>query len=943
MSGGPEDPAPTLSDPWLIALGAGTALTGSLAGSKAANLDRMLAAGLPVPRAFCVTTRAYHEWFVTCPHARSALDRLEDLDCADVEASRSLAADLRRILAEHPVPTAVVAAVVDTCDRYGQDLAWAVRSSATAEDGHETSFAGQHDTFLNIHGPDAVVDTVRRCWISLFTDRAVAYRARHHLTQRSLAMAVILQEMVPADWAGVAFTVDPVTGDPAHLVIEGAPGLGDVLVSGKVNPERFVIPHDALAPSEAERVGVRGPSGSACPAVADKSDARPTLNDLLARRVVQLAIQAEQLFGAPQDVEWAVADHRLFLLQSRPITGPAVWHPPTPDVWSNANMCENFPDVLTPMGWSVFEALIIGVFRPFLGRFGIDLDARPWFGPIAGRMYMNLTTTDQVFRGMQKFARLDPSEMLGGAHVPFDPAPATVSPIRRGRYLVRQLPWLVRFAAQFFSRRASRRGTAYLDTLRARVEALANTDFEALSDTALGEFIPAIRRQAYPEADRMTAAVASAAVCMMLGFGASIAVLRLARRWLDDPDGALAKRLLTGTGNMASAQSAVDLWRLAAWAREHPDIARTLEAARPFVEISAGLETTPPGREFLERWALWMNRHGHHARGEMDIYRPRWSEEPDLVLELLRSYLRAAGPNDILRQHADQSRQRELLLASCRTRLRNPVKRWLFTTLIDRARHGLALRENVKSVAVSIVQIIRRALFEAGHRLARRGVLRRSDDVFFLTLPELREALTDDGRVHATPLVAARRAEFARNRCLHPPPIIDGRSNAPAVRRSRRQEAPSRYRSSRRQEALRRHRSSRRQEAPISPALASSRSDLPSRAGAPVPNPSTRLVGLAVSPGLAVGKARVILHADEHEPIEPGEILVAPATDPGWTPYFLSSAAIVVDIGGQLSHGSILAREFGIPAVVNVGQATRLIRTGQVIRVDGDQGIVTLE
>ena len=230
----------------MIPLDAVAVLPVSLLGAKAANLARMLAAGLPVPRGFCVTTHAYRQWFDTCPAVSPFLERLERLDSAEMQVIRSVAAELRQTLTANPVPAAVANAVIETCSGYGENLAWAVRSSATSEDGHETSFAGQHDTLLNVRGPAAVVDAVRHCWISLFTDRVVAYRLRNHLLSHSAAMAVLVQEMVPANSAGVVFTSDPLTGDPGRIVIEGAPGLGDALVSGKVNPDRYVVARDTL-------------------------------------------------------------------------------------------------------------------------------------------------------------------------------------------------------------------------------------------------------------------------------------------------------------------------------------------------------------------------------------------------------------------------------------------------------------------------------------------------------------------------------------------------------------------------------------------------------------------------------------------------------------------------------------------------------------------------
>ena len=892
----------------VIPLGARPVLPIGLVGSKAANLARMLAAGLPVPRGFCVTTRAYRQWFDTCPAAAPYLDRLEQLTPTDLESIKSVAAELRQTLAGVPIPPLVAAAVVEACAGQGEDLAWAVRSSATTEDGHETSFAGQHDTLLNVRGPAAVVDAIRRCWISLFTDRAVAYRLRNHLPHRSAAMAVLVQEMVPADSAGVVFTSDPITGDPGRIMIEATPGLGDALVSGKVTPDRFVVARETLDivdrqvnPAFAGAVADQR-SGAGQQVETQERAGGSALNDSLARRLTELALQAERLLGAPQDVEWAVAGGRAFLLQSRPITRAPAWRAPTPDVWSNANMCENLPDVLTPMGWSVFEALVVGIFRPLLRQFGIDLDARPWFGLIAGRVYLNLTVTQQVFRGLQSFADVDLGEMLGGLQLPSD-ALTSAPPTGQRLWSLRQLPWLFRVASQLVSRNASRRGVAYLTTLRERLDELAGTDFRALSDPLLADFIPAMRQRAFPETDR-PGSLSPALACMVLGWAASIAALRLSRRWLGDQDGSVAKRLLAGTGNMASAESALDLWRLAAWACEHSEVARLLQAERPFAALRAELEATATGREFLDRWNGWMTRHGHHARGEMDIYRPRWFETPGYVLDLLRGYLVTAQTNDVLQGQAGRSHERQRLLETSRQRLRNPVKRWLFTTLIDRARHGLAFRENVKSEAVRGVTLIRMGLFEAGDRLVRSGVLNTRDDVFFLTLPELREALTRRTGFDASPLVVPRKAEFARNRSIQPPPVVGG--------------------------------------LPDLTARATRGPGVPAHVTAAVDQRNC-LVGLAVSPGLAVGKARVILRADDHECLRPGEILVAPATDPGWTPYFLGAAGIVVDIGGQLSHGSILAREFGIPAVVNVGDATRRIRTGQVIRVDANRGIVTIE
>ena len=354
---------------------------------------------------------------------------------------------------------------------------------------------------------------------------------------------------------------------------------------------------------------------------------------------------------------------------------------------------------------------------------------------------------------------------------------------------------------------------------------------------------------------------------------------------------------------MDTAEAALDLWRLAAEARELPDIAAILTASACFAAAHTRLARTEPGRQFLARWDGYMFRHGHHTRGEVDVYNPRWSERPDYVLDLLRGYLVGMGTVDALALREQRRAERTTLVTDCRRRLGHPLLRLAFDFVICKAQRGLALRENFKSEAVRAIAVARRVLLELGQRLARRGVLRDPDDVFFLDLAELEPVQAGRATFDVAATIATRRAEHARNRQLTPPPVIIGRFN------------PDRATS-------------------VLPPTA-----IPggSRSG-----PPSELRGLAVSPGLVTGRARVILRSDGEERVLPGEILVAPFTDPGWTPYFLTAAAVVMDMGGMLSHGSIVAREYGLPAVVNVGPATQLISTGQWLEVDGNRGVVRL-
>ncbi len=366
----------------------------------------------------------------------------------------------------------------------------------------------------------------------------------------------------------------------------------------------------------------------------------------------------------------------------------------------------------------------------------------------------------------------------------------------------------------------------------------------------------------------------------------------LGRKWFKDKTGAKASRLLAGTGELQSAEAGIALWRLARDAAALPEIRAILLSPTAWNEVRPQLEALPAGREFLTRWDRFLHQHGHHARGEMDMYIPRWREQPDYVLEVVRNFMVAAGKTD---PEADQRRhavERERLKAKMLAVTSNPAKRLVFSYVVRQAQLSAAIRENVKDAGIRVIADTRAILVELGQRLAARGVFADADDIFFLRFPEVEPAVNGNAGFDIRASVAERRAEYAKNLTLSPPAIIVGRYD-------------------------------------------------PEKHKPDTVDASAELKGLAVSPGIVTGPARVILNTGT-EQVLPGEILVAPFTDPGWTPYFIPAAGIVMDQGGLLSHGSIVAREYGIPAVVNVGAATRLIRTGQMIQVDGDSGRVRI-
>jgi len=366
----------------------------------------------------------------------------------------------------------------------------------------------------------------------------------------------------------------------------------------------------------------------------------------------------------------------------------------------------------------------------------------------------------------------------------------------------------------------------------------------------------------------------------------------LCRRWFKDETGVNASRLLAGTGELQSANAGIELWRLARTAAMSPDVKSAILSQMTWSELRGQLEETTAGRDFLASWDRFMHRHGHHARGEMDMYNPRWREQPDYVLDVVRNYIRGEGKTD---PEADQRRhaeERDRLRAKLLAITSNPVKRWVFSYVVRKAQLSAAIRENVKDAGIRVFADTRELVVELGRRLTAHGVLAEADDIFFLRFEEIEPVVSGKAGFDVRGRVTERRAEYKWNLALTPPAIIVGRYD-------------------------------------------------PDKHKPDTVDASAELKGLAVSPGIVTGPARVVLLAGT-EQVLPGEILVAPFTDPGWTPYFIPAAGIVMDQGGLLSHGSIVAREYGIPAVVNVGPATKLIKTGQMIQVDGDNGRVRI-
>ncbi len=849
-------------------------------GGKATGLVLLRESGCSVPDAFCVTTAAF----------RAHLDRasvggdVEKILAVGEPQRKALLESIRRRIVGTPLEDRLLREIEDGLGALPEGPV-AARSSSTREDLPAAAFAGLHDTRLNVPDLSACLETIRDCWASFFSDRAVTYAARRGIDPRTEAMAVIVQVLAAARASGVVFSIDPVSGARDRVVVESAWGLGESVVSGRVTPDHFVVSKANLAITESrfgdQRVetAVRPGGGIVERAVDAGRAGRPSLRDDQVRDLARVAVDVERRAGLPQDIEWALTDDGLVFLQARPITAVQGRRADEDrQVWSNINTVEVLPDVVSPMTWSLLMTLVPGWRRRF-GQLGLDIGDAPLVGRVAGRAYFNVTTMAAIGQRVPFAGAVDIDVVLGGAGEQLLDLDACLPDVRlRPLRTLLSLPGLLHSVVRHHPGGVERQIAAMAEQRRA----VARRDFVGMSEPRLLEAFDAVFDALFEDEDLLLGP--------SLGMLYFLALRHVCRRWLDDDHGATAGALLAGQGGISSAESGHDLWKLAAWARERRSVTEQLRSARGFPEAQANLATTPEGCEFLDRWDKLIRTHGHHTRGEIELLNPRWSERPDYVLGLLRGYLESMDEVDPIAQHEALARRSSQLTAECRRRLRNPLKRRIFNLLLGRARAGAAVRENLKNEAMRSIALLRSILLILGAKLQARGAVEAPDDVFFVDRAELASLSRENVDLRAA--IRSRRSEHARHQAITPPPVVVGRFDA-------------------------------------------------GRTEPETPAPSAGVLrGIAASPGRATGPARVILRATDDDQVRAGEILVAPFSDPGWTPYFVPAAGIVLDRGGLLSHGSIVAREYGIPSVVNVGHATRTIRTGQMLEVDGDRGEV---
>jgi pyruvate,water dikinase len=851
--------------------------SGALAqvGGKAKNLAELERAGFPVPRGFTVTTSAYAA-AAAAARIDPLIEALAGLPAAGVP---TLAARIRAALASAPIDPHLARAILDAYASLGPDVPVAVRSSATAEDLASASFAGQQDTYLDMVGPDAVLDAVRRCWASLWTDRAVIYRGGAGIDPRTVRLAVVVQRMVRAATAGVLFTANPVTGRRRQAVINASPGLGEAVVSGAVNPDHWVI-DPATSAIVSQRLGDGASARGAC------------LSAEQLRALVRLGERVEACFGAPQDIEFAFdPEGRPWITQARPITTLF----PLPEgasdrdlrVYFSATADEGVVRPITPMGLQAFR-ILAGAWADLLwGAAPADRTRGPaMMVEAALRTYYDLTPIVRDPIGRRIATTLAPS---ADAHT----AALLRALLADPRLTVRPTP-LARAAfgvvqPLFRLRVLSRLAAAFRDPDRLRRENEATID-AILAASCAGEPASPAERLARAEEllwsgtralpltgffEPFVAGTVASTLVELLVHGQSFAA---------DLDAAMQ-----GLPHSTTVALTLDLWKLSIALRADEASSRALRE-RPAEDLVRAYRRGELPPKLQEGLARYLARYGHRGVAEVDLGLPRWSEDPGHLLGALANYLRsgeAASPEEQHRRVVQEGERAAAALVGRAGRLRAPALRFL----LGRARVLGGAREQWKEDLTRIWARARELLLPVGEALASAGRLDEASDIFFLSIPEARAALAgEDPRPRVRVLRETYRAELLRKRV---PAVYLSDGTEPVV---------------------------------------------------PVEDrgPTTGVLrGTPASSGRVRAKARVLVEPTGAM-IDAGEVLVAPSTDPGWTPLFVTAGGLVMERGGAISHGAVIAREYGIPAVVGVAGALDRIRTGMLLEVDGTEGTVRI-
>ncbi|MBN9898683.1 phosphoenolpyruvate synthase [Bacillus thuringiensis] len=848
-----------------------------LVGGKGLNLGELTnIQGIQVPEGFCVTTVGYEKAIEQNEELQTLLQQLTKLKMEERAQIGEMSKKIREVIMAVEIPTDVVEAVAHYLSRFGNEHAYAVRSSATAEDLPHASFAGQQDTYLNIIGEEAILQHVRKCWASLFTERAVTYRMQNGFEHNQVSICVVIQKMVFPEASGILFTADPITSNRKVLSIDASFGLGEALVSGLVSADNYKVKEDEIVEKviATKKLAIYGrkEGGTERKKIAPNQQKLQTLSEQQILQLASIGRQIEAYFGCPQDIEWCLAHNTFYIVQSRPITTLY----PIPEendggnhVYISVGHQQMMTDAMKPLGLSFFLLTTNAPMRKAGGR--LFVDATQQLASPASRNYLinTLGKSDPLVRdALTTIIERDNFITL----LPDDEKEKIVS---KNKQLANSQPEIENNPAIVTN--LIQNSEASIKELKRNMQMKSGVD-------VLNFILEDIQQLKKVLFNPQSIAV------IMAGMNASAWMNEKMEQWLGEKNA--ADTLSQSVQNNITSEMGLALMDVADVIRSYPEVITYLQ----HVENENFLDEIVQfkgGEEARDAILTFLNKYGMRCSGEIDITKTRWSEKPTTIIPIILNNIRdfeyGASKRKFEEGLQEALKKEEELVNRLQHLPGGKQKVEETKRMIRNIRNFIGYREYPKYGMINRYFIYKQALLKEAEQLVQSGVIHEVDDIYYLTFEELHEVVRTNKLDYE--LIQKQKNDYKLYEKLTPPRIMT--SDGEII--------TGKYK----------------------------RENLPDDA----------IVGLPVSSGVIEGRARVILNMEEAN-LEEGDILVTAFTDPGWTPLFVSIKGLVTEVGGLMTHGAVIAREYGLPAVVGVENATNLIKDGQRIRVHGTEGYI---
>lgn len=847
-----------------------------LVGGKGLNLGVLSKIqGIQVPEGFCVTTVGYQKAIEQNETFQALLDQLTLLNVEDRDQIGEISRKIRQLLIEIEIPSDVLETVAHYLSQFGVEHAYAVRSSSTAEDLPQASFAGQQDTYLNIIGKEAILQHISKCWASLFTDRAVIYRMQNGFDHRQVYISVIVQRMVFPLASGILFTADPITSNRKLLSIDASFGLGEALVSGLVSPDCYKVQEGEIVDKRigTKKLAIYGlkEGGTETQPIDPNQQKTQTLTEQQILQVARIGRQIEAYFGCPQDIEWCLVDDTFYIVQSRPITTLY----PIPEandqenhVYVSVGHQQMMTDPIKPLGLSFYLLTTPAPMRKAGGRLFVDV-THMLASPVSRDNFLNtLGQYDPLIKDAfmtvidRDFIKTLPNENT----VP--------NPSRSSTDILTQIEHNPTIVSDLI-----KSNQTSIEELKQNIQTKSGSD---LFDFII-EDIQQLKKILF---DPQSSAV------IMAAMDASTWINENMNKWLGEKNA--ADTLSLSVPNNITSEMGLALLDVADVIRPYPEVIDYLQQVKDDNFLD-GLVNFDGGKETRDAIYAYLNKYGMRCAGEIDITKTRWSEKPTTLVPMILGNIKEFEPNSGNRKF-EQGRQEALkkeqeLLDRLKQLPDGKRKAKETKRMISLIRNFIGYREYPKYGMINRYFVYKQALLKEAEQLIQTCVIHEKEDIYYLTFEELHEVVRTNKLDYQ--IISKRKDEYKLYEKLTPPRVItsDGEIIAGKYKRE----------------------------------------NLPDEA----------ILGLPVSSGVIEGRARVILNMEDAD-LEAGDILVTSFTDPGWTPLFVSIKGLVTEVGGLMTHGAVIAREYGLPAVVGVENATKLIRDGQRIRVHGTEGYIEI-